>query len=123
MCIGFGSIPISNNYNATTKPNYNYSPHVFSTLFADACSSTDGLTISYTQYLANLSRNNSLLSQSHVVACSFYARLSCLHCQALAAYLMFSDKLNDDNEMTRSVLHHQEILQFVDFQDGSCLSS
>jgi len=32
-----------------------------------------------------------------VNAC-FYARLSCLPCQILAAYLMISDKLNDDDD-------------------------
>ena len=33
----------------------------------------------------------------------FHARLSCLYCQALAAYLMFSDKLNDDDGEVTSV--------------------
>jgi len=32
------------------------------------------------------------------VSACFYARLPDLRCQALAAYLMFSDKLNDDDD-------------------------
>ena len=33
------------------------------------------------------------------VSACFYARLSCLHCQTFAAYLMFiSHKLNDDDD-------------------------